>query len=194
MESFFEVVASIAAARISPTLPEQADGDSLHMPLSTEVNLPRSHHARYPPRCVRCGADPQRRTVLIWTHTIGWWTAVFWIFGWGFSTRPPACASCAWQIRLQRVGGLLLTLLVTGLFLTFIWPLLDGFVPRLVRNWVALVLVLACLTPYFLWEVFFPPAIDITAYRKSVDYQFKDAIYAYDFAELNDEAEWVRIS
>ena len=26
--------------------------------------------------------------------------------------------------------------------------------------------------PYFLWEVIFPPAIDITAFKDRVDYEF----------------------
>ena len=55
-------------------------------------------------------------------------------------------------------------------------------------------LILVCLAPYILWEMFFPPAIDITAYSESIDYEFRDPDYAFDFAELNDDAEWVRIN
>ena len=55
-------------------------------------------------------------------------------------------------------------------------------------------LSLVCLAPYILWEIFFPPAIDITAYSESIDYEFRDSDYAFDFAELNDDAEWVRIN
>ena len=51
------------------------------MAISTDVNLPRVHIPQYPQRCVRCGADPQGKTIKIWTHTIGWWTYLLWAFG-----------------------------------------------------------------------------------------------------------------
>jgi len=164
------------------------------MALSTEINLPREHHARYPAQCVRCGGDHQGNTIRLWTHTIGWWTAVFWVFGWGFTTRPPACTKCALLIRAQRVGGLILTLVVAASFMVFVWPHVDGFVARSLRSWAAMGMILICLAPYFLWETFFPPAIDITAYKNSVDYEFKRRDFAHEFAELNRDAQWVRIT
>lgn len=163
------------------------------MPLSTDVNLPRNHTARFPSSCVRCGNDPANRTVRLWTHTIGWWTWVLWMIGRGFTTRVPACAGCSWRIRFQRVGGLLLTLAVAVAFLFFVWPYLEDFIARPIRRWVSMGLILVCLAPYIFWEMFFPPSIDITAYSKSVDYEFRDPDYAYEFAALNDDAEWVKI-
>ena len=164
------------------------------MPQSTDVNLPRNHSARFPSSCVRCGDDPANGTVRLWTHTIGWSTWVFWMFGRGFSTHAPACAGCGWRIRFQRVGGVLLTLAIAGVFLFFVWPHIENFIARPIRKWVAMGLILVCLAPYILWEMFFPPAIDITAYSESIDYEFRDSDYAFDFAELNDDAEWVRIN
>ena len=49
------------------------------------------------------------------------------------------------------------------------------------------------ILPLVAWEIFFPPAFDITAYKESVDYEFRDRDYAHDFAELNSDAEWVKI-
>ena len=164
------------------------------MPLSTDVNLPRQHHARYPSSCVRCGGDHQGQTMLLWTHTIGWWTALLWFFGWSFTTRVPACGKCRWKIRFQRVGGLVLSLTVAALFMVFVWPHMDEWVARPIRKWVAIGMILVCLAPYFLWETIYPPAIDITAYKNSVDYEFRDAGYASEFAELNEESDWVRVS
>lgn len=163
------------------------------MPLSTDVNLPRKHAAKFPSRCVRCGTDPADGIVRLWTHTIGWWTWVFWVLGRGFTTHVPACAGCSWRIRFQRVGSFVITLAVAALFLFLAWPYLNDLVARPLRKWVAMALMLVCLCPYFLWEVFFPPSIDITAYSESVDYEFRDADYAYEFAELNGDAEWVKI-
>lgn len=40
----------------------------------------------------------------------------------------------------------------------------------------------------------FPSAIDITAFKDRVDYEFADETYAHDFAEPNEVAMWVKIS
>ena len=163
------------------------------MPLSTDVNLPRNHPASFPSVCVRCGEDPANKTVRLWTHTLGWWTWVPWMFGRGFTTDVPACASCRWRIRLQRVGGLIITLAVAAAFMFLVWPYFGDLVARPIRKWVAMGSIFVCLTPYLLWETFFPPSIDITAYSNSIDYEFRDSDYAYEFAALNDDAAWVKI-
>ena len=100
------------------------------MPLSTDVNLPKAHAAVFPDRCVRCDCDPGGNSIRIWTHSIGWWTALFWMFGRGFAVRIPACRRCALRIRLQRVGGTIAILAFAGFFMFFLWPYLDDFVPR----------------------------------------------------------------
>ncbi len=119
------------------------------MALPTEVNLPRAHTARYPDRCVRCEGTTDGHTTRLRTHTIGWWTAVLWAFGQGFTTQVPTCRSCGWKIRVQRMGGILLTLTLAALFMIFLWPHIDDFVAKAWRKWVALGLILFCLTPYF---------------------------------------------
>lgn len=87
-----------------------------------------------------------------------------------------------------------MTFVIAAVFMIFLWPQVDDFVARSLRKWVALGLIIVCLSPYFLWEIIYPPAIDITAFKDSVDYEFRDADFAYEFAELNSDAEWVRIS
>ncbi len=86
------------------------------------------------------------------------------------------------------------TIVITIAFLAFVWPHFDDLVSRPFRKWVAMGAILLCLSPYFLWATFFPPAIDFTAYSSSIDYEFKNADYAYEFAELNEDAEWVKVS
>jgi hypothetical protein len=39
----------------------------------------------------------------------------------------------------------------------------------------------------------FPPTIDITAFRKSISYEFRDPAYAHLFAAENEDAESVMI-
>ena len=74
----------------------------------------------------------------------------------------------------------------------FVWPRVAHFVPEAISQWVAVGLILFTLLPFFLFSIFKPPAFDITAYPDSVDYEFRCADYAKSFAELNEDAEWVK--
>jgi len=42
------------------------------------------------------------------------------------------------------------------------------------------------MSPFFLWETLFPPAIELTAYSDTVDYEFRDESYAFAFGVLNE--------
>ncbi len=53
---------------------------------------------------------------------------------------------------------------------------------------------LPAIVPQIVWRVLHPYPFDLTAYAKSVDYEFCDAEAARGFAELNRDAEWVKIS
>jgi len=53
------------------------------------------------------------------------------------------------------------------------------------KPWLALGIALVCMLPCFSWEVFSPRPIDLTAFRETVDYEFRDARYAEEFAALN---------
>lgn len=56
-----------------------------------------------------------------------------------------------------------------------------------------LLLGFVCLIPQFVYEAFFPQPFNITAYSESVDYEFRDEDSAIEFANLNDDAEWIEI-
>lgn len=73
--------------------------------------------------------------------------------------------SCGLRFRAQRWGRALVPLLVALLVLVFIWPLLDRNQFLEFRKWIIMGSILLGSAPYFLWEVFFPPAIDITAFK-----------------------------
>ena len=47
-------------------------------------------------------------------------------------------------------------------------------------------LVLAALSPWILFEVFFPRRFDVTARGEWIDYEFSSAEYADEFAALNE--------
>ena len=163
------------------------------MPLSTDVNLPKEHKARFPNRCVVCGCSDPNSNVRLITGAIGWWTWLLWMFGNPFTVKAPACSSCGWRLHLKRLVNLLITVGLIAVAFVYLWPLVSDQLPRTARNWIMMGLGLLCLTPQIIYEVFFPHPFDITAYSNSVDYEFRDEDMAYEFAELNDHAAWVKI-
>jgi hypothetical protein len=164
------------------------------MPLSTDVNLPRSHKAKFPDKCVVCGRPSPESTVRLMTGALGWWTWLLWHFGSSFSVRAPACASCGRRLHVHRFAGLLITIGLAMAAVWFVWPLLSDQIPRPVRKWIVMGLAVICMSPQILWRVWSPDPFDITCYSESVDYEFRDEDMAHEFAELNQDAEWVKIS
>jgi hypothetical protein len=163
------------------------------MPLSTDVNLPKSHVPRFPDKCVVCGRQSPASTVRLMTGSIGWWTLFVWWYSKPFIVKAPACAACSWRLHGNRFFTLLVTILLVVVAIWIVWPMFADMVPRSVRKWAALGLGLVCLSPFILIQVFFPPAFDITAFSDSVDYEFRDSQLAYEFANLNDDAAWVKV-
>lgn len=73
---------------------------------------------------------------------------------------------------------------------SIVGKVLDRLLPDYLRleGWLMMGTALVCLLPWYLWEIFFPPPFDMTAYADSVDYEFRDAEYAEEFALLNKAA------
>ena len=163
------------------------------MPLSTDVNLPKAHNARFPNRCVVCGCADPGSTVRLITGSIGWWTWLLWMFGNPFSVKAPACTWCGLRLHLNRLVSLLITLGLIAVAFVYLWPLVSDEFPRLARKWIMMGMALLCLVPQVIYELFFPHPFDITAHANSVDYEFGDAVMAYEFAKLNEDAAWVKI-
>ncbi len=164
------------------------------MPMSTEVNLPRKHKARFPDSCVVCGAASPSSETTLSTSSLSWMMALFWWWGKRVKITAPACELCGYKLRYYRSASTLVTALVTLFVLTTIWPALEANVPAGLRKWAILGIVLVFCIPFFLVETFWPVAFDITAYDKSIDYEFRNSDDAIEFAMLNSDAEWVKIA
>ena len=163
------------------------------MPLSIDVNLPRNHDAQFPTRCVQCDLSTNGNTIRVRTHTIGLLTSILMVFGKVFTVHVPCCQRCTAQIRKRKIYSLVASIAVAGLVMTFVWPQVANFAPEPLRKWVAAGLILVALLPLFILSILRPPAFDMTAYGDSVDYEFRRAEYASSFAQLNDDAEWVKL-
>lgn len=114
-------------------------------------------------------------------------------FGKPFSVRAPACGLCGWGLHLRRIVSVVLTLGLVFVMIWYVWPLVSHRVPRGLRKWAAAGLALLGLAPLILYEAFWPHPFNLTAFNRSVDYEFRDEGLAYEFAELNESAKWVKI-
>lgn len=157
------------------------------MAISIDFNLPKDHPARFPDRCVECGRERPDGVYRASTHAIGWWTWLFWSRGRRFEVDVPACTGCSARLRRQRWGRFAVGLVVTIVGVSLAMYLLGTFTSPL-RKWLAMGIALLCLLPVVLWESLVPLAIDLTAYSETIDYEFRDAAYAYEFAALNGVA------
>src|SRR5262245_2488421 len=133
------------------------------MPVSTNVNLPKTRVAAFPNRCIACGSDQPDASYRVTTHAVGWWTVLLWHWGQRFSVDVPACASCRGTMRRQYWLRLLVTLGFVALGVLVAGSLLQWYHGPF-KKWLALGIALVCLLPVILWETFFSRPIDLTAY------------------------------
>ena len=161
--------------------------------MTSDVNLPKDHEPVFPSRCVRCGEDPLGEQIKLTTQSVSWLGVLF-LGGKFFSIQVPACMPCGYRIRFQRIGSWVATLVLVTVCLVLLWPLVSKLVPLAFRRWFIAIFAMICILPQIVWEIVFPPAFDFTAFKKSVDYEFRDVDYAAEFAALNNHAEWVKLN
>jgi hypothetical protein len=155
------------------------------MAWSIDVKLPKTRQPEFPDRCVACGQKEPGNTIRVCTNAIGWWTIALWAFGPRFCVDVPACDGCRHKMLRQRWTRRIITWGSAFVGVAVAMAVLQRHNGPL-KRWLALGIALACMSPWFLWEMIFPPPIDLTAYKKNVDYEFRDAAYAQEFASLND--------
>ncbi len=146
------------------------------------IALPRYEAAAFPDRCVVCKAGhPGASTRIIARDNLN--GRRLWL-GW-FSVRVPCCPACGVRLQLWRAWDFCRTLIIGGTCFAFgmiyLLPRLEGWATGLI------VLGLCCVgfLAVFLWNRFFPPAFQVDVHRTSVEYEFRDATLAQEFAELN---------
>ena len=158
------------------------------MPMAREVNLPRDQKPVWPDRCLYCRAESPGHKTKFWTFAIGWWTVVLLSFGSIFVARVPACRSCARQMQLRRtVRWVVTTLIAAAAAIGAIWVLKSYTGPA--RIYLGVGIACIGILPFYFIEVLFPPVFDMTCFAKTVDYGFKDGMYALEFEMLNMQAD-----
>ena len=157
-----------------------------------EVKLPRSYQARFPDRCVVCGAASPGSTLRLKTSTSSWWCWLPWHCSDKVSVAAPACAHCARHLRVQQFFDIALMFVVGGGAVWLAWPYIGHF-RRTGLKLSMLGIAVAADLPLFIWRAFHPYPISLSANSTSVSYEFRDETAAHEFAELNQAAEWVKI-
>lgn len=160
----------------------------------TDVNLPKNHQVRFPDRCVVCGEESPNSTVTLITSSLAWWAFLLLVIGRPFKVTAPACRWCGWRLQWSRFVSLLVAFAFIYIAFWVLWPMFGAQVPQAIRRWVKIAFAVACCTPLIIYEVFFPKPFAITAFSDSVDYEFTDELAAYEFAQENEDADWVKIS
>ena len=152
--------------------------------MSVDVNLPRDYKPNWPDRCVVCRAEGPGHRTKIWTFAIGWWTIVLLTFGAIFVARVPACPACAKKLHTQRLIRLVVCIFFCVAGVAFAIWLLGNYTGPF-RHYLAVGIALVGISPFILYEIVVPLAFDMTCFRKTVDYEFKDEMYALEFEMLN---------
>ena len=158
------------------------------MPLSTDVELPIDAEARWPDRCVACGVSRPGETWSLSARATKWvGLFLWWLPGTKVTTQVPACRQCRTSMRTQRwARTLVVWLVIAAAVWGGMWYLETYEGPF--KKWIVMALALVCVLPIVAWEVFFPPATNLTVDKDVVQYEFASAEYATEFAALNGVA------
>lgn len=145
------------------------------MPSVFTVTLPRRHTPTFPARCVGCLTDGPDGT----------------FYALDFNgirpllVRTPSCARCRLKLQSWQVWRLARTLLIAVVAFFFGYFVLLEWLPGWATGLIVLGLVVSGFAVVFVWSRVRPPAFAIDLAAASVDYEFRDATLAEEFAALN---------
>jgi hypothetical protein len=159
------------------------------MELNTEVILPRGRIPRFPDRCVSCGLHSPGESIRIATRAVGRRSWALWSQGRSNSINVPTCRDCGRRIRLRRSGAALAVAGLVLLVFMVLEPVIASLSHTAFHGWILAFSLIACLSPWLLTEIFYPQPISLTTYAESVVYEFRDGVYARDFAVLNEASD-----
>jgi hypothetical protein len=160
------------------------------MTRAASVTLPAGRRPEFPRRCVVCDREePGHAATLVANAHLPWWVPFGW-FARVLILEVPACPPCAARLRRRYWGRRAACLvLVAGLGAAGYWMVASDTPAGSVRHFLGDLAVggvaSALLVPYALWEILRPLPFDTDPGRGSVEYHFRDARYAREFARLN---------
>lgn len=158
------------------------------MPMSTDIRLPKSVSPVFPNRCVFSGeANPDSKIFVI-AHSqsaiLSFLAPILMLFGWRRVSAP--------VLKKYRAPFYLQTFGRDFIMIALVFVALFVFIPMFgrqtsFRKFKLLGLVLAVVSPWIMFEVFWPRRFEVTSRGEWVDYEFASAAYALEFELLNAE-------
>ena len=164
------------------------------------VFLPLEKEAKFPDRCVACGAASAEKKIEASAQTNGLLQFVPLVSRRNRTVKveAPACVKCAksswWSTGLREVAVILLVVGLVGL-LAFAAQSFDfsakiaKYVPRMIAKRVGILLALVIGAPLIYWIYYRLPPVpfEIEVADEKVEYIFRDRQYRRDFEKMNSE-------
>lgn len=158
------------------------------MPFASEITLSKETIPTFPDKCLVCHKKPDS-TAKIAHHSrnslLAFLLPILMLFGWS-TLEIPICKKCKPKYRFQRWGRDIAFLVFASLAIWWLYPMFDDMT-GLARKAAIGGLALLVLTPYIMWEVFWPRIFDTTAKLSSTTYEFFSVDYASEFLSLNED-------
>jgi hypothetical protein len=143
------------------------------------VTLPRGLDPAFPDRCVRCAAAcPDAPTRFVQFNGLQI-----------FVVRIPACRPCRSRILAWLIWDNFRTLAIAGAAVAFGLLVLLPVLPGWATGLIVLGLCIVGFAAVFLWNLRYPPAFNVDAGPRNVDYEFRSDDVGREFAILNGARE-----
>ena len=161
-----------------------------------DVVLPRDVEAKFPDRCIGCGADSPTAKIKGFARTGGAFNLLTTLFSRKVVAFAPACTSCRkahrWSTELLEAALLVAMVGVMGLLhyliqsINALQPIVDD-VPKFIGKRLSIIVAFLLVGPFWfiLHKRIKPPLFEMDIAPGAVEYNFRDAEYANDFEELN---------
>lgn len=154
--------------------------------MGSKISLKKNVPPRFPRLCVVCEGKPDR-TAAICHNTLPSIIRFLWVFSFLFGnhwTRVPVCRKCKPRLLFQRWSrSIVLMVLVIAVGLWVYWLTRD--LPEIWMQGSLLAAACVVVVGFAIFETFFPQYIDTTPTGDLIDYEFRSASYAMEFAEIN---------
>lgn len=160
--------------------------------LSSDVTFPIGEKPVFPDRCPVCGKGKLDGAISLKESrgVIGGLFELLW--GGKVEVQIPAHQACAASYRRWRIVETVLQYAMTAVFVLLGIRFMKYFAPGVTGGFRTLAIVGIGFLPSIIlgiWRAFVRPLdVDITVYRKKMDYEFRSKRYAAEFRVLNSSS------
>ena len=156
------------------------------MNMGHDISLRIGAKPRFPDRCVVCGRESPGHHMEVRDYEFKWWMTFFWWMHWSraYSVVAPICPACHRKYRREVWIRRIITWAYIAVACVVAFPMFEMF-PRWIRKYAAMGVVLVLFLPFAIVSVVYPLPFEVEVDGKNVEFKFRRADYAEEFAELN---------